>query len=146
MENIEERVRALELQLALWKGAFIVATIAIFASLGITAYVSLPREVNRQVAEKVGVETLARVKQLNDEISSIDSNSEAAAKKLGIPEIKSELAKKAALGTSYRLRTNTNTPLDAAAREGNNSGHGTPVTLGTTDKGGAGFLWSLVPQ
>ena len=91
MEELEKRLRALEQQLALWKGAFLVASVAILAWIGITAWVSLPQEVNKQLADKIGSETLARVKQFNDQLAAIDSNAEATAKKLGITELKAEL-------------------------------------------------------
>ena len=91
MEDLEKRLRALELQLALWKGAFVVASTAVLAWIGITAWVSLPREVNKQLTEKIGAETLSRVKQFNDQLTAIDSNAEAVAKKIGVPEVKAEL-------------------------------------------------------
>jgi hypothetical protein len=65
MEELEKRVRALEVQLALWKGAFVVASVVILAGVGVTAWVSLPREVNKQLADIIGSDTMRRVEEFN---------------------------------------------------------------------------------
>src|SRR6266446_8246685 len=128
MEELEKRVNEIEQRIAFWKGAFIVASAGILAWLGVTTWVSVPIEVNRQLVGKVGAETIARVKQLNDEFDKIGSNSGVAAKELGILDIKGELAKKVSIGTNYRLRANTASAWDAAVHDGKGS-NGGAITL-----------------
>jgi hypothetical protein len=91
MEELEKRVRSIETQLAMWKGAFIVASICILAWVGVTAWVTLPREVNRQVAQRIGPDIDAKLKAINDQFATVSSNKEQAAKDLGITDIKAEL-------------------------------------------------------
>ena len=126
MEELEKRLRALELQLALWKGAFLVASVAILAWIGITAWVSLPREVNKQLADKIGAETLLRVKQFNDQLTFVDSNTEAVANKLGVPELKAKLE---SLQKSLEQPPVSTDAYDTSAKDGNaNTAHCPPGT------------------
>jgi hypothetical protein len=80
IEDLEKRVRTLESQLAFLRGATYVTTACVLAFLGYTI-VSIPKQVSAKIDDKIGTDTEAHAKFINDAYGEILKDSDALVKK-----------------------------------------------------------------
>jgi hypothetical protein len=110
MNNLEERIRLIETQLAFWKGACTVGAFCILAWSGVTTWVTVPAQVRTQLASVVGEDVQRNAKAINDEYLRITNNKSETAKALGIPELQRNLVKQSEWLLRVYKAANEHTP------------------------------------
>jgi len=73
-DDLDSRLSALERQLAFYKGAFCIATIAIFAWLAVSSFHEVPREISKQLHQAYGTgigQQLSEIANASDKVEAI---------------------------------------------------------------------------